>query len=149
MKNNVNKLILLAIILLIIIGVLYSLNNTKYLQKISNKITKNKLVCEVTTQDGYNIKYETSFNNKEVSKVIITYINKNGINNEGYSSTESQIDYFCALPGTTMEYINNDLYITINKEAYEKNKKDGTIKSMFGDYNSIKAYYTKLGYTCE
>ena len=60
MKNNVNKLILLAIILLIIIGVLYSLNNTKYLQKISNKITKNKLVCEVTKQDGYNIKYERS-----------------------------------------------------------------------------------------
>ncbi len=148
MNNNINKLIIIVIVILIIVGVCYAILTTGSFKLLATG-SKNELVCSANTQDGYDIEYQTSFSKDSVSEVVVKFVNRDGSKNEGYSSTKNQIDFFCALPGTTMKYINNDLFIIINKEAYNKNKNEGIIKSMFSNYDSIKKYYTKLGYTCK
>lgn len=148
MNNNINKLVIIVIVILFVIGGGYAILVGNVF-KVFLSEGKDKLICSANTQDGYAIEYRTKFSNNSVSEVIVKFVNRDSSKSEGYSSTKNQIDFFCNLPGTTMKYINSDLFITINKEAYKSNKKEDIINIMFSDYDSIKAYYKKLGYTCK
>ncbi len=144
MKSN-NKILSLIIIVLVIFSLIYYLFNRRNVSLKSKE--DNVLICTAKTSDNYDIVYTTIFEDKKVSKIFIRYIIYNK-DNEGYSSTSNQIDYYTSLKGSTYEYINDELTITLDKNTYKKNKDDTTIRNMFQKHEDLKLYYTKLGYTC-
>lgn len=107
-----------------------------------------KLTCSLKKKDSYSVEFQTTYKDKKVEKIVITFTDEGKDGQLVYSDNQDQTNYFCALSGSHYHYVDSSLIVTLTQEAFNLNKEDKTIKSMFQDILGAKKYYTKMGYTC-
>ena len=145
MKKKLSATIILVIIGVLIILLFFAIKQNE----IKKEIKKNKLVCEKTTKDIYNVKYKIYYKEGKTKTIEMTYEDrKQNRSEENYSETSNELKYYASLPETKYTYVNSNIIITLDKKVLENHKKDKKISNLYKEYSKEKEYLENKEFDC-